>query len=64
MLVDIDWVKTAKKRLALINACELEDIQWVQEGVDVSFSKEQLEEFGFSGLNNTDILGRYKPTKD
>ena len=62
MLVDIDFVLMAKKRLAEINAQSLDSIEWVKGGNRVHFTKEQVEHWNFTGLNNVDILFNYNPT--
>ena len=55
MLVDIDFILMAKKRFAQINAENLENITWVKDGKDVTFSDEDLESFKFMGLVNIDL---------
>ena len=60
LLVDIDFVLMAKKRLAEINAQELSNIKWVKDGKDVHFTKEQIDHWYFTGLNNVDILFNHK----
>tara|TARA_R110000823_G_scaffold295316_2_gene414407 strand:+ start:6742 stop:6948 length:207 start_codon:yes stop_codon:yes gene_type:complete len=62
MLVDIDFVLMAEKRLAEINAQSLGSIEWVRDGKRVHFTKEQIEHLDFTGLSNVDILFNYKPT--
>ena len=62
MLVDIDFVLMAEKRLAEINAQSLGSIEWVKDGKRVYFTKEQIEHLDFTGLSNVDILLNYKPT--
>jgi len=32
MLVDLQWVRMAKKRLAMIDAWDGDDIQWISNG--------------------------------
>lgn len=60
MLVDIDFITMAQKRLALINSQNMEDITWIKDGKVVTFSKEELEQFKFMGLCNIDILAIFK----
>lgn len=55
MLVDLDYINTVKKRFAQINAEDIENIEWVKNGETVSLTKQEIEEFKFMGLNNTDI---------
>ena len=62
MLVDIDFVLMIKKRLNEINAQSLESIKWVKDGKNVCFTKEQIEHWNFTGMNNVDILFNQKPT--
>ena len=55
MLVDLDYINTVKKRFAQINAEDIENIEWVKNGETVSLTTQEIEEFKFMGLNNTDI---------
>ena len=55
MLVDLDYINTVKRRFAQINAEDIENIKWVKNGETVSLTKQEIEEFKFMGLNNTDI---------
>lgn len=55
MLVDLDYILDVKKRLRQINAEDIENIEWIKDGKPVEFSKEDLAEFKFMGLNNTDL---------
>lgn len=64
MLVDIDYINAVKKRLSQINSHDLKDIKWIKDGESVSFTKEQINDFEFLGLNNADIIDFYKPTED
>ncbi len=55
MLVDLDYISAVKKRFAQINAEDVKNIDWVKNGKSVKLTKEEIEEFTFMGLNNTDI---------
>lgn len=56
MIVDIDWLLTVKQRLREVNSVHTEDIVWEKDGETVTFSKEDLVEWQFMGMNNTDII--------
>lgn len=55
MIVDLARIQEIKKELRKINREPLENIEWVNDGNHVEFSKEDLEKFKFMGLNNADI---------
>lgn len=62
MIVDIDWLTTAKRRIAEINAVPLDSINWVKEGKDVQFSKKELEAFKNLNVKNDVIIDVYQCT--
>lgn len=65
MKVNIEDILDARNFLGSINSkwIGLEDIEWYYDGKKVEVSKEEIEEWKFTGLNNTDfgedfLLGR------
>ena len=56
MIVDIDYIRAVKKRFSEINQEDLESITWIKNGKEVVFSKDDLDSFKFTGLNNVDII--------
>tara|TARA_R110000787_G_scaffold90842_2_gene191618 strand:+ start:830 stop:1033 length:204 start_codon:yes stop_codon:yes gene_type:complete len=56
MLVDIDWLLTVKQRLREVNSLAVKDIVWVKDSETVTFSEEDLVEWSYFGMNNTDII--------
>tara|TARA_R110000850_G_scaffold6531_5_gene25320 strand:+ start:141 stop:347 length:207 start_codon:yes stop_codon:yes gene_type:complete len=62
MLVDIDFVLMAKKRLAEINAQSLDSIEWVKGGKRVHFTEGEINHWNFKRLSNVDILFVYSPS--
>ena len=55
-LVDVNWVVMSKKRIAMIDMTDIEDIIWVVDGEVVELTKEEMEDWTFPGINSTDIL--------
>ena len=55
MIVDLDYIEKVKKQFAQINAEDIESIEWVKNGKSVKLTKEQIDEFKYTGFNNTDI---------
>lgn len=54
--VDIDEVLNMKAKLRYINLKPLDQITWTRDGKPVEFSKQDIEDFKFTGLNNTDFI--------
>ena len=46
------WYDWKKK----VNSVELKDIEWYQNGKKIEYSKEDIEEFNFTRLNNFDFI--------
>lgn len=61
MKVNIEDILDARNFLYSINAKwnKLEDIEWHYDGKKVDVSKEEIEEWKFTGLNNTDFGEMY-----
>lgn len=57
--VSIQEVAYLCARRAEINSIPFEDIEWVDYGKERKFSKTILQEYKFTGLNNTDFV-RYE----
>jgi len=56
MEVDIDWLLTVKQRIREVNSVPMKDIVWKKDGETVTFSEEDLVEWSYWGMNNTDIV--------
>ena len=61
MIIDIDMMIIMKKRISELNSKELSDITFIKGGKDVFFTKEQIDHWDFTGLNNIDFLLNNKP---
>ncbi len=55
MHVDLDWLYNVKKRLRIINSQKIEDIVFISDGVEKEVPEDELLEWKFMGLNNTDL---------
>lgn len=55
MIVDITWLQTVHQRLREVNDTPLDDIVWVKDGKKVKFSEDDLIQFQYIGMNNTDL---------
>lgn len=55
MFVDITWLQTVHQRLREVNQTPLDEITWVKDGKKVEFSEQDLGDFQYMGLNNTDL---------
>ena len=66
MLVDLGYIMSVKKRFRQINAEDIKNIQWVLDGKEIEFAEEDLKNFEFMGLNNTDInlVFGFSPVED
>lgn len=54
--VDVEWLRRALEERAIFNAIPLEKIAWFRDGKWVDISPEQIDNFTFTGLSNTDFL--------
>ncbi len=55
-LIQIEEIKKLKKRLLEINNLNLLDIIFTENGNPVEINENVLNEFKFTGLNNTDFI--------
>jgi hypothetical protein len=63
MIVDLDYIKSVKRALRRINIEDIDDLQFILDGETVEFDEDDIKQFKFMGLNNTDILDVLKPIK-
>ena len=65
MRVDIEKVKEYLEFKKSVNSVELYEIKWYENGEEIKFDPEMIEEFIFCGLNNIDFIstGYYKEKK-
>jgi hypothetical protein len=54
--VNVEWVRAVKAELRRINAVDLKDIEFVHCGKPVAVDPQAIEEWRFTGLNNTDFI--------
>ena len=57
--VDIDELIRVKTYLSEINRVDLSEIVWVKNGVKIDIKSEWIDEFQYTGLNNTDFISIY-----
>ena len=64
--VDVDEILNMKAKLRYINYKSLDQIVWMRDGKPIEFSKQDVEDFKFTGLNNTDFINLWleKPMED
>lgn len=53
MKVNVEDVLELHKQLAKINKVPFKNIEWLLEGVPLTFTKEQVDFWRFTGLSNT-----------
>jgi len=56
LCVDVADIREAQGVLARINRVQLQDIQWECDGKVIPVTPEEIEEWKFIGLNNTDCI--------
>lgn len=56
MLVDINWILMVKKRLGVINATDLCDIEWRKDGEKFELPDDLVRKSISQGLDNTDLI--------
>ncbi len=56
MKIDLDEFFQMVKYLAEINKKEVEDLEFTRHGKKVSYDTTMLEDWKFTGLNNTDFI--------
>jgi hypothetical protein len=55
-LVDIGHVLRLKAELRRINSLDLAELEFMHNGAPVAVERESIDEWRFTGLNNTDFL--------
>jgi len=62
MIINIEYIKFLKDEMHKINALDLDDIDFHEDGESIEISKKAKYEFEFTGLNNIDFItsGSYK----
>jgi len=63
MIVDMDWVREVKNKLAEINNCDIENLVWMENGKEVEFEAIDIEQWIYTGLNNLDIINNMSYTQ-
>ncbi len=56
MRVDIEHVRKIQKERMEINSILLEEIEWYEDGKKLDIDKSVIDDFLFTGLNNTDFI--------
>ena len=56
MFVEINKLEEVYAYLKSIESVRLEDIVWMRNGDVVEFTKEEIEDWKFTGLNNRDFV--------
>lgn len=56
IVVNIERILALKAELRRVNAVELRDIEFVYCGKPVAVDPQAIEEWRFTGLNNTDFI--------
>jgi hypothetical protein len=54
--LDIDHVLRLKAELRRINSLDLAELEFMHSGAPVTVDREAIDEWRFTGLNNTDFL--------
>jgi hypothetical protein len=55
-VVYIEDVKRLKKELMKINKIDLNKMILIKQGIKVEFTQKEINDFKFTGLNNTDFI--------
>jgi hypothetical protein len=56
MKVSVEYIKWLRSELKKINKVKLRDIEFFENGMVLKHTDEELREFEFTGLNNTDFI--------
>lgn len=56
MIVDINYLRYLNEQRQAINATNLENIVWVENGQEIEASDKLIEDFKFTGLSNVDFI--------
>lgn len=59
MQVHIEKVLDLKRQLREINSVPIKEIIWLKNGNKIEYLQQDLEDFRFTGLNNTDFVDFY-----
>jgi hypothetical protein len=59
MQIDLTYLEGMIRFRQRVNNASLEDIEWVRDGIIVPISQELIDEWNFTGLNNTDFALQY-----
>lgn len=59
MQVHIEKVLDLKRQLREINSVPIKEIIWLKNGSQIEYLQQDLEEFRFTGLSNTDFVEFY-----
>lgn len=54
--VSFERVLAIKQELAVINQERLEDIEWMQDGEPLQVLQQDIDDFKYTGLSNTDFV--------
>jgi hypothetical protein len=56
MRVDVEYVRKLQEERMKINRMNFKDIEWYENGKKVEVSPQIIDDFEFTGLNNTDFI--------
>ena len=59
MQVHIEKVLDLKRQLREINSVPIKEIIWLKNGSTIEYLQQDLEDFRFTGLSNTDFVEFY-----
>lgn len=59
MQVHVEKVLDLKRQLREINSVDLKEITWLKNGKKIEVQTEDIEDFRFTGLNNTEFVDIY-----
>jgi len=54
--VDVEHVLEIQKQRLAINKLNFDEIEWYKDGKKLEIDKQTLDDFEFTGLNNTDFI--------
>lgn len=56
IVIHVEEIKGHLKRLNYVNSLDLNEIEWFEHGQPLNISKELINEFELTGLNNSDLI--------
>jgi hypothetical protein len=56
-IVPIEWVKKMTEDRRKVNRMDLTKITWTENGKPIQIPSKIIEDWKFTGLNNTDFIG-------